>query len=122
MGYHVIDPSSLEPIGWEGRKLRSISEAAGFEKVGLNHFLAEPGEQLPLEYHQHDTQEEAFFVSRGTIHVETPDEEFVVGDGEFFTVNPGNPHRAFVPDAASEPAAIVAIGAPRVSDAEKYDP
>ncbi|MFP8958797.1 cupin domain-containing protein [Natrialbaceae archaeon A-CW3] len=122
MGYHVIDPSALEPIGWAGRELRSISDAAGFEKLGVNHFLADPGEQLPLEYHQHETQEEAFFVSRGTIHVETPDEVFVVDEGEFFAVAPENPHRAFVPDSASESAAVVAIGAPRVSDVEKHDP
>ena len=122
MSYHVIDPSEVEPLANPDRELRPIGRAFGFETLGLNHFEADPGGQIPLEYHSHEQQEEAFFVVDGTIHVETPAETFVVDAGQYVGIEPGNPHRAYVPDDADGPATVVAVGAPQVDDVQVYDP
>ncbi len=89
----------------------------------MNRFDAEPGEQLPLAYHYHDEQEEAFYVLSGTLHVETPERTFVVPAGDLFAVEPGNPQRAYNPEDADEAVEVLAIGAPPVrDDVHAYDP
>ena len=122
MDYSVVDPDTLESVEGRPCDLRRVSEAAGLEKVALNRFRAEPGEQLPLAYHYHETQEEAFVVLSGTLHVETPAEEFVVSEGSIFTAKPESPHRAYNPDDAESAVEVVAIGAPPVDDVDAYDP
>lgn len=122
MGYHTIDPSSIEPLDDRPVDARSISDVAGLENVGLRVYNADPGEQLPLAYHQHEQQEEAFFVVEGTLHVETPAEEFVVEEGNVFVAEPESPHRAFNPEDAPVTLQVLAVGAPSVDDASPYDP
>jgi|AntDeeMinimDraft_6_1070357.scaffolds.fasta_scaffold11196_1 quercetin dioxygenase-like cupin family protein len=126
MGYNLIDPADLEQ--WDDRQVdvRSISAAAGLNyqnsPVGLRVYEAEPGEQLPVGYHYHDAQVEAFYVLEGTLNVETPGEEFCVGTDQAFIVEPGNPHRAYNAADSSENVRVLALGAPSVDDANPYDP
>lgn len=126
MGYHVIDPSDVDPM--EGRSAEAIpvGEAAGLtrrdDKLGLRLYIAEPGDQLPIRYHYHDEQVEAFFVLEGTLHVETPEREYVAEPDQTVVVEPGSPHRAFNPTDADDPVRVLAIGAPSVDDAHAYDP
>ena len=126
MGYHHIVTADLDQ--WDDRDadVRSISAAAGLEyqdaPFGLRVYEAQPGEQLPLGYHYHDEQTEAFYVLEGELHVETPEGEFVVGPDEAFVVDPGNPHLAHNPDTASGSVRALALGAPTVDDAHGYDP
>ncbi|WP_222915603.1 cupin domain-containing protein [Natrinema sp. SYSU A 869] len=122
MDYSVVDPDDLERVDDRPCDLRQLSEAAGMDNVAINRFDAEPGEQLPLAYHVHDTQEEAFLVLSGTLHVETPEGELVVPDGSMFAAQPNSPHRAYNPDDADESVSVVAIGAPSVDDVAPYDP
>jgi len=126
MGYHVVDPSDLEPFPGREAEPRSISEAAGMDrrdaKLGLRTYDAEPGEQVPMTYHYHDEQVEAFYVLEGTLHVETPDEEFAIPEDQAFVVEPGNPHRAFNPADADGRVRVLAIGAPSVEDHHVYEP
>jgi len=69
------------------------------------------------------TQEEAFVVLSGTLHVETPAEEFTVPAGSMFAVQPEAPQRAYNPEDAVDSVSVVAIGAPPVDgDAVPYDP
>lgn len=126
MGYHVIDPETLEQ--WDDRDcdVRSISAAAGLDyqdaPLGLRRYVATPGQQLALDYHYHDEQVEAFVVLDGRLHSETPEGELVVEPGETLVVEPGSPHRAFNPTDADAPVTVLAIGAPTVDDAHPYDP
>jgi uncharacterized cupin superfamily protein len=122
MGYHVVDPDSLDPFSDRPVDARSVSDAADLKNVGLRRYDAEPGQQLPLAYHYHDQQEEAFFVVEGTLHVETPDGEFVVDASEVFVAESSSPHRAFNPADATESVRVIAIGAPSVDDAHQYEP
>ncbi|WP_411964859.1 cupin domain-containing protein [Haloferax sp. YSMS24] len=123
MGYRVVDTDEVEPTPDRPCELRRIGAEGGLENVALNRFRAEPGEQVPLAYHYHTEQEEAFYVLSGTLVVETPDETFEVPEDGLFVVDPGSPHRAHNPDDATDAVELLAIGSPAVSgDAEAYDP
>ena len=123
MDYSVVDPDDLEYVDDRPCDLRRLSEAAGMGEVAINRFDADPGEQLPLAYHYHETQEEAFIVLSGTLHVETPEGELEVPEGSLFAAPPEEPHRAYNPDDADGPVSVIAIGAPPVDgDAVPYEP
>jgi mannose-6-phosphate isomerase-like protein (cupin superfamily) len=126
MGYHLVDPEDLDQ--WDDRPVdvRSISTAAGLayqdSPLGLRVYEAQPGEMFGLSYHSHDEQVEVFYVLDGTLHVETPDEEYVVESDQALVVDPESPQRAYNPDDADEPVRALAMGAPSVDDAQPYDP
>ena len=122
MSYHVVDPEEVDHLEGRSATARSISAAADLENLGIKVYDAAPGEQVPLAYHYHDVQEEAFHVTEGTLHVETPDGEFVVDSGQFFLVDPGFPHRAFNPADADGPVRVVAVGAPATDDVHEFEP
>lgn len=126
MGYHLVDPDELDQ--WDDRPtdVWSLSIAAGYDyqdsKLGLRIYELAPGEQSSLRYHYHDEQVEVFYVLEGTLHVETPDNEYVVETDQALFVDPGSPQRAFNPDSADTATRVLAIGAPSVDDAHTYDP
>jgi len=126
MSYHLVDPADLEQ--WDDRPVdvRSISVAAGLDHkdspLGLRVYEAAPGEQLPLTYHSHDEQVEAFYVLAGPLHVETPEGEYVVETDQVFVIEPGNPQRAYNPETAEASIRVLAIGAPSADDARPYEP
>ncbi|ELZ15879.1 cupin [Natrinema thermotolerans DSM 11552] len=122
MEYSVVDPDDLEYVDERPCDLRRLSDAAGLDNVAINRFDAAPGEQLPLAYHVHDTQEEAFLVLSGTLHVETPEGDLEVPEGSLFAARPESPHRAYNPEDADERVSVVAIGAPAVDDVAPYEP
>ena len=126
MASHLVDPDDLQQ--WDDRPVdvRSISAAVGLDyqdsKLGMRVYEAEPGEQLPLSYHYHDEQVEAFYVLAGTLHVETPAGHRVVEAEQVLVVEPGSPQRAYNPDDAEGSVRVLAIGAPSADDAHPYDP
>ena len=123
MGYRVARSEELEPSGDRDCDMRRLTEAAGLSNVAVNRFRPDPGQQLPLVYHYHDEQEEAFYVVEGRIEVETPEETYELAAGDLLAVDPGSPQRAYNPADADGPADVIAIGSPPVSgDAHKYEP
>jgi len=126
MGYHLVDPDDLGQ--WDDRPtdVRSLSVAAGYDyqdsKLGMRVYELAPGEQSGLAYHYHVEQVEAFYVLDGALHVETPDEAYVVEADQALFVDPESPQRAYNPEDAAEPVRVLAIGAPSVDDAEPYEP
>jgi mannose-6-phosphate isomerase-like protein (cupin superfamily) len=122
MGYHVVDPNELEQLDDRDASVRSVSDHVGLETLGLRVYCADPGEQIPLTYHYHDEQEEAFYVLAGELHVETAEGEIAVPAGQLFVVEPGHPHRAFNPDDAPGAVEVLAMGAPSVDDVHADEP
>ncbi|MFC5277420.1 cupin domain-containing protein [Halorubrum rubrum] len=123
MGYRVVDTASIEPEPDRPCECRKLTGPAGLEELAMNRFRADPGEQVPLAYHYHETQEEAFYVLSGTLAVETPERTFEVDAGGLFAVDPGSPQRAHNPADADGAVELLAIGAPPASgDAVAYDP
>jgi len=122
MGYSVVDPDALEPTADYHCDRRSITGASGLTNLHLARYAMDPGEQLAREYHSHELREEAFYVLDGTLHVETPDREYVVEADSVFVAEPDSPHRPYNPDDADEPVTVLGIGAPRSDPAIPYDP
>ena len=126
MGYHLVDPEELGQ--WDDRPtdVRSLSVAAGYDyqdsKLGLRVYELAPGEMSGLAYHVHDEQVEVFYVLDGTLHVETPEGDYVVEADQALFVDPGSPQRAYNPDDAEAPVRSLALGAPSVDDARPYEP
>jgi len=123
MGYRVVDTESVDPEPDRPCECRKLTEPGGLDEAAINRFRAEPGEQLPLAYHYHETQQEAFYVLDGTLAVETPNETYEVPADGLFVVDPGSPQRAYNPADADGPVSVIAIGAPPADgDAVAYDP
>ena len=122
MGYHVI---SVDDVGETPERpclQRAIGDAAGLDNLAMNLYEVGPGEQIPLAYHYHDDQEEAFYVLAGELHVETPEGTYRVGTDEVFVVEPDSPQRAFNPEDATETVRALVVGAPSVDDVHPYEP
>ncbi|NHX35912.1 MULTISPECIES: cupin domain-containing protein [Halolamina] len=123
MGYRTVETADVEPTPDRPCELRRLTEAAGLEHVALNRYSAAPGEEIPLAYHYHDEQEEAFYVIAGEIAVETPEGTFAVSADELFAADPDSPHRAYCPEDADEAAEVLAVGAPQTDgDVHVYEP
>lgn len=123
MGYRIVDVDDVEPEPDRSSECRKLSAPGGLDQMAINHFSPAPGEEIPLAYHYHDEQEEAFYVLDGVLSVETPEGTFEVEEDELFVVDPGSPQRAFVPADADESATALAIGAPPTDgDVHAYEP
>jgi len=123
MGYRHVDADAVDPEPDRPSECRKLTGPGGLDRMAINRFRPAPGEEIPLAYHYHDEQEEAFYVLDGTLSVETPDGVYEVGADELFTVDPGSPQRAHVADDADGPATVLAIGAPPSDgDVHAYDP
>lgn len=122
MAYHTIDPDELPETPDYPCDRRGISDAAELAALHAATYEMEPGEQLPRTYHYHQQREELFYVLTGTLHVETPEEEFVVETDDVFVAEPESPHRAFAPADAEEPVKVLGVGAPKTDIALPYDP
>jgi uncharacterized cupin superfamily protein len=121
MGYQHVDPSDIDPSPDRPSVQRAISDAVGLENVAVNRYEAEPGEAIPLAYHYHDEQEELFYVLAGRLVVETPEETYEVSADEVFAVEPDSPQYATAAADADGTTQVLAVGAPRASDAHPYD-
>jgi uncharacterized cupin superfamily protein len=75
MGYSI---SSLEELG-EGYGFRKIRSPLGVTAFGVNALVFPPHYEGPN--HFHDTQDELYFVHRGTAVFTVEDEEHTVGEG-----------------------------------------
>jgi mannose-6-phosphate isomerase-like protein (cupin superfamily) len=116
MGYQVVDPEAVDAEPERPCTMRRLAGTAGLSSMALNRFDADPGEQLPLAYHYHDDQEEAFYVLEGTLSVETPDRTYEVPADTLFVAEPGSPQRAYNPADAEGHVRVLAIGAPPADD------
>jgi mannose-6-phosphate isomerase-like protein (cupin superfamily) len=122
MGYRVVDPQEVDPESDRPSECRRLSEAGELETMRINRFHAKPGEELPLAYHYHDTQQEALYVLSGTLFVETPEGSYEVPTDQLFVVDPESPQFAYNPAEADEPVTVLAIGAPPADDVHAYEP
>ena len=82
--------SSLDELG-EGPGFRKIRHALGVNAFGVNAVIYPPG--FPGIHHYHDTQDELYFVHRGTARVEVGGEERTLGPGGLFHVESTTPRR-----------------------------
>jgi len=75
MGYQV---SSLDDLG-SGHGFRKVRAPLGVTAFGVNGIVFPPRYEGPNHYH--DTQDELYFVHRGTATITVDGDEHVVGEG-----------------------------------------
>lgn len=126
MGYHVIQPESEPTLSDRPCQTWDISgPETGREELdhlGFRLYTVEPGEQMPLQYHYHEKQEEVLYVLSGQLSVETPDKVYAVNEDELLLVEPDSPQRAFNPADADGTVRVLATGAPTHDGGKPFDP
>jgi mannose-6-phosphate isomerase-like protein (cupin superfamily) len=102
MGYSV---SSIDELG-DGFGFRKVRKALGVTAFGVNAVV------LPAEYegffHYHDTQDELYFVHRGTARFVVDGEEHVIGEGGLVHVESTTPRS--VSNAGDEELVVFIVG------------
>jgi mannose-6-phosphate isomerase-like protein (cupin superfamily) len=89
MGYAF---GSLDELGQQQRYgFRKVRQPLGVTAFGVNAIVYPPGAEGI--FHYHETQDELYFVHRGTARVEVGDEERVVGEGALVHVESTTPRR-----------------------------
>jgi quercetin dioxygenase-like cupin family protein len=96
---------SLEELG-DGYGFRKIRSALGVEAFGVNAIVYPPHYEGPEHYH--DTQDELYFVHRGTIRVEVGGETRELGEGGLFHAASTTPRR--ISNAGDENAIVFIVG------------
>jgi mannose-6-phosphate isomerase-like protein (cupin superfamily) len=102
MGYSF---GSLDELG-QGYGFRKVRKALGVSAFGVNGLVYPPGYEGI--WHYHDTQDELYFVHRGTARVEVEDEMRELGPGGLFHAEATTPRR--VSNAGDEDLILFIVG------------
>jgi mannose-6-phosphate isomerase-like protein (cupin superfamily) len=97
--------SSLDELGG-GPGFRKVRRALGITAFGVNGVVYPPG--YPGVSHYHDTQDELYFVHRGTARVEVEDEVRELGPGGLFHAEATTPRR--VSNAGQDDLVLFIVG------------
>ena len=95
----------LDELG-DGYGFRKIRAALGVEAFGVNAIVYPPRYEGPEHYH--DTQDELYFVHRGTIRVDVGGESRELGEGGLFHAAATEPRR--ISNAGDEDAIVFIVG------------
>jgi len=97
--------SSLDELG-DGYGFRKIRAALGVTAFGVNAIVMPPGFEGFLHYH--DTQDELYFVHRGTARFEVDGEERTLGPGSVVHVESTTPRR--FSNAGDDDLVVLVVG------------
>lgn len=89
---------------------RRLTESLGLSGFALNYYELEPGDSFAFAYHEHELQEEVFYVISGTATFDTEAGDVVVGPGEAVRFGPGEFQRGW--NRGEERVVALALGAP----------
>ena len=90
--------------------MRSLTDALGLTDFALNHYELEPGDSFAFAYHNHEVQEEVFYVVSGTATFDTEAGPVEVGPGEVIRFDREEFQRGW--NRGDEPVVALAMGAP----------
>ena len=96
---------SLDELG-DGYGFRKIRKPLGVEAFGVNAIVYPPRYEGPEHYH--DTQDELYFVHKGTIRVDVDGESRELGEGGLFHASATTPRR--ISNAGDEDAIVFVVG------------
>ncbi len=102
MGYTI---SSLDELG-AGYGFRKVRQPLGVTAFGANVLVFPPGFEGPNHYH--DTQDELYFVHRGTATFTIDGEEHVVGEGGIVHVESTTPR--MITNATDDDLVLLIVG------------
>lgn len=104
---HVEDvPNSIQPAA----VMRPLTDRLGLTDVAVNYYELESGDSFAFAYHNHEIQEEAFYILTGTATFETEDGPVEVEAGEVIRFGRGEFQRGW--NRGDERVTALALGAP----------
>lgn len=90
--------------------MRPLTELLGATDLAINYYELEPGDSFAFAYHNHEVQEEVFYIQTGTATFETEDGPVEVQEGEVIRFDRGEFQRGW--NRGTEPVIALALGAP----------
>lgn len=90
--------------------MRPLTDRLGLTDVALNYYELESGDSFAFAYHNHEIQEEAFYILTGTATFETEDGPVEVEAGEVIRFDRGEFQRGW--NRGDERVTALALGAP----------
>ena len=90
--------------------MRQLTEPLGTTDLAINYYELEPGDSFAFAYHNHEVQEELFYVIAGTATFETEDGPITVAEGEIIRFDREEFQRGW--NYGDEPVTALALGAP----------
>ncbi|MFB6295234.1 MAG: cupin domain-containing protein [Halobacteriales archaeon] len=104
---HTDDPENrVQPAA----VMRSLTGPLGLTDLAINYYELEPGDSFAFAYHNHEIQEEVFYVQSGTATFETEDGPVEVEAGEVTRFDRGEFQRGW--NRGEERVIALAMGAP----------
>ena len=108
MSFDVADVDELPGEG-PGGMVKKVRRALGARAFGFNYFTLPPGVEGREHDHGEATQEEVYFVVRGSGRMRIDGEDVELKSGRFLRVDP---HSTRVPIAGDDGLEFVTFGAP----------
>jgi uncharacterized cupin superfamily protein len=105
-----VSVDDLENSVQAAATMRHLTEPLGLADFAANYYELDPGDSFAFAYHNHEVQEEVFFVFSGTATFETEGGPVEVGPGEAIRFDRGEFQRGW--NRGSEPVVAFALGAP----------
>lgn len=90
--------------------MRHLTKSLGLTDMALNYYELEPGDSFAFAYHNHEAQEELFFVVSGTATFDTEDGPVEVGPNECVRFDREEFQRGW--NRGEERVVALAMGAP----------
>lgn len=90
--------------------MKPLTEPLGLTDMALNYYELEPGDSFAYAYHNHEVQEEAFFVVSGVATFDTEDGPVEVGPNEAVRFDREEFQRGW--NRGEERVVALALGAP----------
>lgn len=89
---------------------RRLTDPLGLSDFAMNYYELEPGDSFAYAYHEHEIQEEVFYVISGTVTFDTEDGPVEVGPEEAVRFSPGEFQRGW--NRGDDRVVALALGAP----------
>ncbi|MFB6186095.1 MAG: cupin domain-containing protein [Halobacteriaceae archaeon] len=90
--------------------MKPLTKALGMQDMAINYYELEPGDSFAFAYHNHEIQEEIFYIQSGTATFETEAGPVEVTAGEMIRFDRGEFQRGW--NKGDERVTALAFGAP----------
>ncbi len=90
--------------------MRKLTDALGLTDFAINYYELEPGDSFAFAYHNHEIQEEVFYVQEGTATFETEGGDISIEAGELIRFDREEFQRGW--NRGDERVTALALGAP----------
>ncbi len=102
--------AELENNAQPAAEMQKLTEPLALTDVAINYYKLDPGDSFAFAYHNHEVQEEVFYIQSGTATFDTENGSIPVKAGEVIRFDRGEYQRGW--NRGEEPVIALALGAP----------